>query len=57
MGKVDFSSFQLKPLFKFVLAWLVREKQNTLTSQLRLHTLMKTLVSANQNAHTNSVIL
>ena len=57
MDKVNLSSFQLKTLFKFVLAWLAREKQDTLTSQLCLHTLMQTLLSANQNALTNLVIL
>ena len=57
MDKVKLSSFQLKTLFKFVFAWLARKKQNTLTSQLCLHTLMQTLLSANQNVRTNLVIL
>ena len=57
MDKVKLSSFQLKTLFKFVFAWLARKKQNTLTSQLCLHTLVQTLLSANQNARTNLVIL
>ena len=38
INEVHLSSFQLKNLFKFVVAWLTREKQNILTSQLCLHT-------------------
>ena len=57
MDKVNLSSFRLKSLFKFVLAWLARKEQDTLTSQLCLHTPMQTLLSANQNACTNLVIL
>ena len=46
-------------LFKFVLAWLAREKENILTSQPCLHTLdlMQTRLSANQSARTILVIL
>ena len=55
--KVNLSSFQLKNLYKFVLEWLAREKQNILTSQPCLHTLMQTRLSANQCACTTLVIL
>ena len=55
--KVNLSSFELENFFKFVLAWLAREKQNNLTSQPCLHTLMQTLLSANQSARTILVIL
>ena len=40
--------FELENFFKFVLAWLARKKQNILTPQPRLHTLVQTLLSANQ---------
>ena len=53
----NLSSFELKNVFKFVLAWLAREKQNILTSQPCLHTLMQTLLSANQSARIILVIL
>ena len=55
--KVNLSSFQLKNFFKFVFEWLAREKQNILTSQICLHTLMQTRLSANQCARTILVIL
>ena len=45
-------SFQLKNVSKFLIAWLAREKQNILTPQPCLHTLMQTRLSANQSAHT-----
>ena len=48
VNKVNLSSFQLKNFFKFVLAWLVCEKQNILMSQPCLPTLMQTDLSANQ---------
>ena len=51
------SRFELANFFKFVFAWLAREKQNILTSQPCLHTLMQTLLSANQSARTILVIL
>ena len=54
---VNWSSFELQNVFKFVLAWLARKKQNILTPQPRLHTLMQTLLSANQSARTILVIL
>ena len=57
LNKVNLSSFELENFFKFVLAWLAREKQNNLTSQPCLHTLMQTLLSANQSARTILVIL
>ena len=56
-NKVNLSSFQLKNFFTFVLAWLAHEKQNILTSQPCLHTLMQTRLSANQSARTILVIL
>ena len=57
VNKVNLSSFELKNFFKFLFAWLAREKQNILTLQPCLHTLMKTLLSANQSARTILVIL
>ena len=57
INKVNVWSFQLKNVSKFVIAWLVREKQNILTPQPCLHTLMQTRLSANQSAHTILVIL
>ena len=57
VNKVKLSSFELENFFKFVLAWLAREKQNILTPQPCLHTLMQTLLSANQSARTILVIL
>ena len=42
VNKVNLSSFELKNLFKFMLAWLAREKQNILMPQPCLHTLMQT---------------
>ena len=41
VNKVNLSSFELENFFKFVLAWLAHEKQNILTSQPCLHTLMQ----------------
>ena len=46
VNKVNLSSFELENFFKFVLAWLAREKQNILTSQPCLHTVMQTRLSA-----------
>ena len=40
-----------------MLAWLAREKQNILTSQPSLHTVMQTRLSANQSARIILVIL
>ena len=57
VNKVNLSSFEFENFFKFVLAWLARKKQNILTPQPRLHTLMQTLLSANQSARTILVIL
>ena len=57
VNKVNLLSFELVNLFKFVLAWLVRENQNILRPQPCLHTLMQTLLSANQSACTILVIL
>ena len=57
VNKVNLSSFELKNFFKFVLAWLVWENQNILTPQQCLHTLMQTLLSANESARTILVIL
>ena len=51
VNKVNLSSFELENFFKFVLAWLAREKQNILTPQPCLHTLMQTPLSANQSAY------
>ena len=56
-NKVNLSSFELKNFFKFVLAWLAREKRNILMSQPCLHTLTQTPLSANQSARTILVIL
>ena len=57
MGKkVNLSSFELQNFFKFVVAWVTREKQNMLTPQPYLHTLMQTLLSANQSARAILVI-
>ena len=53
---VNLSSFELENFFKFVLAWLAREKQNVLTPQPCLHTLVQTRLSANQSARTILVI-
>ena len=52
VNRVNLSSFQLKNLFKFVLAWLPRAQQNILTLKPCLHTLMQTHLSANQSART-----
>ena len=58
MGKCSkLVEFFTQKLFQFMLAWLTREKQNILTSQPCLHTLMQTLLSANQSARTFLVIL
>ena len=63
VNKVNLSSFELENFFKFVLTWLAYEKQNILTPQLCLHTLMglmqtmQTLLLANQSARTILVIL
>ena len=57
LNKVDLSSFELENFFKFMLAWLAREKPNNLTPQPSLHTLMQTLPSANHSARTILVIL
>ena len=57
VNKVNLLSFELKNFFKFMLAWLANEKQNILTPQPCLHTLMQTLLSANQSVRTISVIL
>ena len=46
-----------KNFFNFMLVWLAREKQKILTSQPYLHTLMQTLLSANQSTRTILVIL
>ena len=59
VSKLNLSSFLLKSFFKFVLAWLAREKQNILTysqplSQPYLHKLMK---HANQSVRSVLVIL
>ena len=50
VNKVNLSSFELENLFKFVLAWLAREKPNNLTPQQCLQTLMQALLSGNQSA-------
>ena len=57
VNKVTLSSFELENFFKSVLVWLAREKPNNLTPQQCLHTLMQTLLLANQSAHTILVIL
>ena len=57
VNKVNLSSFELKNFFKFVFAWLECEKQNILMSQPCLHTLMQTLLFANQSTCTILVIL
>ena len=50
-------SFQLKTFLKLVLAtWLACARQNILMSQLRLHTLKQTCLSANQSMRTILVI-
>ena len=54
VNKVNLSSFELKHFFKFVLVRLVREKPNHLTPQPCLHTLMQTLLLANQSERTIS---
>ena len=51
VNKVNLSSFELENFFKFVLAWLARKKPNNLTPQPCLHTLMQTLLSANQSMY------
>ena len=51
-NKVNLSSFRLKNFFKFVLAWLARQKQNILTPRPCLHSLMQTRLSVNQSART-----
>ena len=51
INKVNVWSFQRKNVSKFVIAWLAREKQNILTPQPCLHTLMQTRRSANQSEH------
>ena len=57
VNKVNLWRFELENVFKFVLACLVCEKQNILTPQPCLHTLMQTLLLANQSARTVLVIL
>ena len=57
VNKVNLSSFELKNFFKFMFAWLAREKPDNLTPQQCLHTLMQTLLSANQSSRTILVIL
>ena len=57
VNKVNLSSFELENIFKFVLVWLAREKQNSLAPQPCLHTLMQTLLSANESKRTILVIL
>ena len=57
VNKVTLSSFEAKNFFQFVLTWLAREKQNILTSQLCLHTLMQTRLLANQSTRTILAIL
>ena len=57
VNKVNLSSFELENFFKFLLAWLAREKQNLLMPQPCLHTLIQTLLSANQRSRTILVIL
>ena len=57
INKVNVWSFQLKNVSKFSIAWIAREKQNILTPQPCLHTLMQTRLSGNQSAHTILVIL
>ena len=56
VNKVNLSSFKLENFFKFVLAWLAREKQNILTGHNHVCKL-QTLLSANQSARTILVIL
>ena len=57
VNKVNLSRFELENIFKFVLVWLVCEKQNILMPQPCLHTLMQTLLLANQSAPIVLVIL
>ena len=57
VNKENLPSFELENFFKFVLAWLARENPNNLMPQPCLHTLMQTLLSANQSARTILVIL
>ena len=60
VNKVNLSSFKLENVFKFVLAWLAREKQNILTGHSHVYVLsckLQTLLSANQSARTILVIL
>ena len=52
VNKVNLSNFELENFFQVVPAWLAREKQNILMSQPCLHTLLQTLLSANQSART-----
>ena len=52
VNKVNLSNFELENFFKVVPVWLAREKQNILMSQPCLHTLLQTLLSANQSART-----
>ena len=51
VNKVNLSSFELENVFQ------IREKRNNLTPQPCLHTLMQTLLSANQSARTILFIL
>ena len=44
-------SFQLKNVSKFLIGWLAREKQNILTPQPCLHTLMQTRLKTNMSAN------
>ena len=57
VNNVSLSSFQLKNVFKFVLARLACEKQNVVTSQPCLHTLIQTRLSASQSARTILFVL
>ena len=57
VNKLNLSSFELENFFKFVLAWLAREKQNTSPQNHVYIILMQALLSANQSARTILVIL
>ena len=57
VNKVNLSSFELENFFKFGACVISARKAKQLAPQPCLHTLMQTLLSANQSARTILVIL
>ena len=58
VNKVNLSSFQLKNLLKFVLAWLAREEKNILTAQVMFtYSHAKTSLGQSERALTILVVI